>query len=518
MPSKQRQKNSWVAVEDIPQNVLFMMGPPMIYMLRRWGKLGFGDKITQYFTLFKGDFSQMCFLRHELDAGSEFMATKMLANPAWALKVIDKIESTSTLFFKDSRYLKKLNLTKLTNQQLVKIFKKTLKYHSASHGLGPSVTWIADVDKERVTKSLVKMVQDKIRQNNLKLSTPEVFTYLSTPSEISVIQKEERDFLKVAINISRRRKVRETFVQSDLDWLEKELKNVDKNIYGKILKHYKQYAYLPYQYKGPPYSLTDFLGRWQALLREGTNPIRTLDGIEVSQKKHSQKQSLLIKKLKLNIKERQLIKMSQRMICIKDYRKMALYHGMYCYQSFFKEAGKRLGLSFDQVRAMNYWEIPDALLKNKFDAHELNERLNFCIAYIGTKKDHVYTGQSAKDFLKKISFEKRTVSSSQELTGTCACPGKVKGIVKIINIPQEMCKMREGNILVAHNTNPNLVPAMKKAKALISVAGGLTCHAAIVARELKTPCLVGVTSATQVLKDGDKIEVDATKGVIRKIK
>ena len=59
---------------------------------------------------------------------------------------------------------------------------------------------------------------------------------------------------------------------------------------------------------------------------------------------------------------------------------------------------------------------------------------------------------------------------------------------------------------------------MKKAKAVITNEGGLTCHAAILSRELKIPCIIGTKNATKVLKDGDIVEVDAGKGIVKKIK
>ena len=105
----------------------------------------------------------------------------------------------------------------------------------------------------------------------------------------------------------------------------------------------------------------------------------------------------------------------------------------------------------------------------------------------------------------------------KELIGECGCPGKAKGVVKVIAEAQEMGKMKEGNIMVSQITNPSLVPAMKKAAAIVTDTGGLTCHAAIVARELNTPCVIGTNIATRVLKDGDLVEVDATRGVVTKI-
>ena len=77
-----------------------------------------------------------------------------------------------------------------------------------------------------------------------------------------------------------------------------------------------------------------------------------------------------------------------------------------------------------------------------------------------------------------------------------------------------MRRMQPGNILVSAKTNPNLLPAMKIAGAIVTEMGGITCHAAIVARELKIPCVVGVNSITQRCRNGYRIKVDAGQGTI----
>jgi len=63
-------------------------------------------------------------------------------------------------------------------------------------------------------------------------------------------------------------------------------------------------------------------------------------------------------------------------------------------------------------------------------------------------------------------------------------------------------------------TQPEFLPAMKKASAIITDEGGLTCHAAIISRELGIPCIIGTKIATKVFKDGDIVEVDATRGIV----
>ncbi len=104
------------------------------------------------------------------------------------------------------------------------------------------------------------------------------------------------------------------------------------------------------------------------------------------------------------------------------------------------------------------------------------------------------------------------------LKGLPASPGLATGKVRIIEDPKDIKEFKDGEILVTLMTSPDWVPAMKKASAIITNNGGMTCHAAIVSREMQIPCLVGTTSrgnaATKVLKNGQEITVDAKNGVV----
>ncbi|KKW41609.1 MAG: Phosphoenolpyruvate synthase [Candidatus Magasanikbacteria bacterium GW2011_GWA2_56_11] len=104
-----------------------------------------------------------------------------------------------------------------------------------------------------------------------------------------------------------------------------------------------------------------------------------------------------------------------------------------------------------------------------------------------------------------------------ELKGQTAYPGLVTGRVRIIRTRQDMAAFVEGEIIVSPMTEPSYLPIMKRAAAFVTNEGGLLCHAAIVARELKKPCIVGTRIATAVLKDGDRVEVDAVSGIVRKL-
>jgi len=100
------------------------------------------------------------------------------------------------------------------------------------------------------------------------------------------------------------------------------------------------------------------------------------------------------------------------------------------------------------------------------------------------------------------------------LRGIGASIGRVTGKVKIIMEITDVPKMQEGAVLVTAFTTPLLTLAMTQASAIITDTGGLTCHAAVVARELGVPCVVGTHEATKVLQDGLKVTVDGEKGIV----
>ena len=98
------------------------------------------------------------------------------------------------------------------------------------------------------------------------------------------------------------------------------------------------------------------------------------------------------------------------------------------------------------------------------------------------------------------------------ISGLAASPGTATGRVRVLPAPSEGEQFCDGEVLVATMTNPDWVPTMRRAAALVTDGGGMTCHAAIVARELRLPCVVGTRKATQVLRDGELVTVDGTGG------
>jgi pyruvate, water dikinase len=98
--------------------------------------------------------------------------------------------------------------------------------------------------------------------------------------------------------------------------------------------------------------------------------------------------------------------------------------------------------------------------------------------------------------------------------GLGAAPGRAGGAARLLHSLAEAGKLGAGDILVTHMTSPDWVPLMRKAAAIVTDSGGMTCHAAIVSRELGIPCVVGTGDATKRLRDGELVTVDATHGLI----
>ena len=97
------------------------------------------------------------------------------------------------------------------------------------------------------------------------------------------------------------------------------------------------------------------------------------------------------------------------------------------------------------------------------------------------------------------------------IRGLGAAPGVGSGPVRVVRVLTDAGDLGDGDVLVTHMTAPDWVPLMRRAAAIVTDSGGMTCHAAIVSRELGIPCVVGTGDATEKLRDGEVVTVDATR-------
>jgi pyruvate, water dikinase len=112
--------------------------------------------------------------------------------------------------------------------------------------------------------------------------------------------------------------------------------------------------------------------------------------------------------------------------------------------------------------------------------------------------------------------EPHLAAPSPLVRGLGAAPGSTSGPVRIISSLSEAARLCDGDVLVTHMTSPDWVPLMRRAAGIVTDSGGMTCHAAIVSRELGVPCVVGTAEATRKLRDGELVTVDATRGIVHR--
>ena len=162
------------------------------------------------------------------------------------------------------------------------------------------------------------------------------------------------------------------------------------------------------------------------------------------------------------------------------------------------------------------------------DDHEILElaRLGLAIeAHYGSPQDIEWAIAEGTTYLVQSRPITTLLSTRSEPTaetvgsvlvrGLAASPGVASGAVRVLNSPAEGARLASGEVLVAAMTNPDWVPTIRRSAAVVTEGGGMTCHAAIVARELGVPCLVGARGAMTTLRDGEVVTVDGTQGEVR---
>ena len=204
---------------------------------------------------------------------------------------------------------------------------------------------------------------------------------------------------------------------------------------------------------------------------------------------------------------------------LKTDRVDAWRESMFHLKGFFRYLSRlEKGLTLKDATNLTIENIKGVLGKGKFpDKKELKLRSsNKALYYLQKgRMDIMYDMKEVNKTLNRLQGDLKNI---KVLKGLSACKGKVKGRVKIITHSNQLKKIKKGDVFVAKYTFPNFTPKMIISSAVITDEGGLTSHAAIISREYNIPCVVGTKNATSVLKDGDLVEVDANKGVVKKIK
>ena len=167
-----------------------------------------------------------------------------------------------------------------------------------------------------------------------------------------------------------------------------------------------------------------------------------------------------------------------------------------------------------------FYALPEEIIELLSDKKKINENLlksrsKYSVAFVKDSKFNLYIKEKAERIEKKqLSYIKE--KATPIITGRASYVGDVAGKVKIVMRKDDL-KDIDGKIIVTPMTSIRFVPFIKKVKAIITDEGGIACHAAIISREFKIPCITGTKTATKVLRNGDIVEINSEKGEVRKI-
>jgi phosphohistidine swiveling domain-containing protein len=181
-----------------------------------------------------------------------------------------------------------------------------------------------------------------------------------------------------------------------------------------------------------------------------------------------------------------------------------------------EKIAENYGITYSDITHLTADELLESLKNKKLivPKNEINSRKKRFGLFLHKKRVYILNKEQCDEiFGNETVIEEKT----KILKGTSASPGKVRGEVCMIKDFTDFSKFKPNNILAAYSTTPNYIILMHMAKAFLTQEGGITSHAAIVAREMKKPCVVGIKNLMQELKDGEIIEVNATKGIVKRI-
>lgn len=401
-------------------------------------------------------------------------------------------------------FIKKNNLREKPDNELFKIFASFFKYFQK---MSPTVD--LPFAMEYSLKRLIK-------ENLIHLSSGEsdklINSYGFSGKETELTQ-ERKDFKKLLLKIRRDKKLAEIFLDNNITKIRGYLKSDYPKFYQKIKGHTGKYAFGGMMFfVGKPHRIEFFISRLKEYLKQK----------EILSNKRNVKS--LPSWIKKDEKIYKLITFLQETSYVRNWRLETINKSICYIYPLLEELAFRMKLKYQEMICLNFDEIKKLFFypqnKKSFKRLIQQRKKGFGIVYDKKFRVYVIAGKelefARQYFHKKVLKYKKKLMD--ELKGISAQPGLVRGEVVVIRSANEFKKFKKNNILVTQMTTPDFVPILEKAAALITDIGGITCHAAIVSREMNKPCVIGTKIATKVLKDGDMVEVDANRGIVKIIK
>lgn len=428
------------------------------------------------------------YLKNEYESYGKKFFEKVKNNPALMFKVLEEVDKTAEAVFKLGKKFAYVDFKKLNDKKILKIHNQLFKLDEILWRRG-QIQNLLELHNNYLTEHIKGILEEKFGKNNVV----QYFDYLTRPSYKSMSIRQDEDFLKM---------------------LKKYRQGVkDKSLM--IKNHWKKYSWMIYGWAGPAFEIKYFENNFKEALKAKINYVKSKS--DINKDKVAAKTRLWVLS-KMDEKEKRLAVLLRTLVDMKLKRVDAHSLTFFIADKINAEIAKRKFISVNQIRTVPALEMRK-LMSGKITKEEMNRDYEFVLYWFEKgKKVRKINGIEAKVKITKILASIPGVKKSNLIKGEMAYAGKVRGKIKVILEQKDFRKFKRNEILVTRITDPSYVPIMKMAQAIITDIGGITCHAAIVSRELKKPCVIGTKIATKVLKDGDLVEVDAEKGVVKIIK
>ncbi|MBU1855168.1 MAG: hypothetical protein KKF89_05585 [Nanoarchaeota archaeon] len=410
------------------------------------------------------------------------------------------LEKFLDIFVKNPSEIKKLEkfISKVHRVTIKKISHPNFKKLS-NEQLGNLILYFyGQIEKFNYAAAIIRAIDRQIysRLKNIfkkKKDSDELIRLISVSNRLSLTLKEEIDILKLAMKI-------------------KDKSFSSKKVQKEIDKIYQDHCWSTCSYyKEKPKTRYHYAKTLKSLIKK--NPELLLKKIMDKITNELYERERILDNLKKD--EKIIAEITSSSAFLKDYARMFVNKLIFKSEPLFEEIARRTNKKIEYIKNLLPEEIKRLINGLPNDKNLIKERLKHNICLVHKGELFLLVGKEAKEFEKK--YIEKDVKEMKELKGRIACKGYGIGKAKIVLGVNDFKKFKKGDILVASNTSPDFVPIMKKAVAIVAEEGGITTHVSVISRELNIPCVVGIKDVTKIIKDNEMIEVDANKGVIKKV-
>ncbi|MBC8500291.1 MAG: hypothetical protein ISS25_02655 [Nanoarchaeota archaeon] len=414
-------------------------------------------------------------------------------NPNLSSDLIKEWLPAEEAFYKKCIEIGKINLSKLSDKELIALHDQFVKVTLSKNSTSSIIDGFA-LGTDQMIADKIRVVYDKHPVKD-KMRFTEVFSTLTAPVHLSFINEAEIGLLKVALKVQKHSKDKKKLLE----------------------EHQKKFFWTRNNYVDAHVLRVKYFEKeLNKILKVKKDIKEELERVENTPKENKKNKDKLMKELKLYKELKFLIKTSEDFTYWQDERKKGTFWTAHYASQLLEEIGKRVDIPAHNLKYMSPREV-SKIFENKPNINILKEREKNGVLYWDKEGHEAVYGQECTNIRNAILQEK-DILDIDDFRGLTASLGRVVGKVKIVKSAKEIDKVKEKDILVAVMTRPDYVPAMKRAAAVVTDEGGVTCHAAIVTRELGIPCIIGTKIATKILKDDMTVEVNANHGIVRIIR